>query len=88
MISEKVLWKRLSPYARALVICINLLYMYQSFTYLLTNVMKHNIDVFSTWVYFWKSYKLNSSIVTLKFLAIHDQFLRKDVKTEIFNFLH
>ena len=88
MVLENILWQRLIPCVSALVVRINLLYMYKSFTYIFTEVMKHNVNVFISRTYFTKSCKLNSSQVILKFLAMHDQFLQKNLKTGIFHFLH
>ena len=80
--------KWLSPCAIALVVHRNLLYMYESLTYVLTEMKKQNIDVFRTRMYFWKSCELNISKFILKLIAMHHRLLRKDFKTENFHFLN
>ena len=66
MLQENVLWQRLSPCVKTLVIDRNLLYMCKSLKYILTEVMKHNVDFFSKITYFWNACELNISGVILK----------------------
>ena len=60
MLQENVLWQQLSPCVSALVICGKLLYMYKSLMYVLKEVMKHNLDIFSTKKNSQKACDLNS----------------------------
>ena len=53
---------------------------------ILTEVIKHNVDVFSTRVYFRESCDLNSSGVIHKLLAMHYQFLQKYFKNSFYFF--
>ena len=58
--------------------------MYKARMYVLMEVMKHNIDVFSTQTYFWKACEINSSVVSLKFLSMQDCLLQKNSKHKFF----
>ena len=73
----------ISPCVSELVIHRNSMYMYKSLSYVLGEVMKHNLDVFSMWSYFWKACKINSSGVILKFPAINDRFPQKYFKPKV-----
>ena len=56
--------------------------MYKPLIYVLTEVMKHNVGVFSTRTCFCKAWDINIPGVILKCLAIHDHF-KKNLKTDI-----